>query len=249
MHCSATVLPMRRSVSALAAGLALVASGCEEKSSPPTVAVRLGPPPIVQLRDYAARVPPRTTVVLRTKPTGRGRILARVGSRTEFGSPQTLSIVLRRGLWFAVRSPELGNRQLGWVRGDTLRPLKRTRRIEVDLSDRTLTLIEGRASVLRREAVAIGSPDTPTPPGKFFVTDKLPGAEFGPYYGCCILALSGRQPNLPEGWSGGDRLAIHGTPSPDYGQAVTNGCLHLPRESLETLMKEVPLGTPVEIHA
>jgi lipoprotein-anchoring transpeptidase ErfK/SrfK len=247
MHCSATVLPMRPSVSALAVGLALVASGCDEKSGPPTAAVRLGPPPIEQIRNYAARVLPRTTVVLRTKPNWRGRILARVGPRTEFGSPQTLSIVLRKGPWVAVRSSELGNRQLGWVKADTLRPLKRTRRIEVDLSDRTLTLIESRNNVLRTESVAIGSPDTPTPPGSFFVTDKLPGPEFGRSYGCCILALSGRQPNLPQGWSGGDRLAIHGTPTPDFGDAVTNGCLHLPQESLERLMREVPLGTPVEI--
>ena len=97
--------------------------------------------------------------------------------------------------------------------------------------------------------VAIGAPDTPTPPGDFYVTDKLRGADFGPYYGCCILALSGRQPHLPRGWSGGDRLAIHGTPVRDAGRAVTNGCLHLPDEELQTLMKVVPLGTVVRIHA
>ena len=248
MHCSATVLPMRPSVSALAVGLALVASGCDETSSPPTVAARLGPPPIEEIRNYAARVLPQTTVVLRTKPNGRGRILARVGARTEFGSPQTLSIVLRKGPWVAVRSSELGNSQLGWVRADSLRPLKRTTRIQVDLSEHTLSLVQD--GVVRwRQAVAIGSSETPTPPGSFYITDKLPGPEFGPYYGCCILALSGRQPNLPEGWSGGDRLAIHGTPTPDYGKAVTNGCIHLPGEYLRSLMREVPLGTPVDIRA
>jgi lipoprotein-anchoring transpeptidase ErfK/SrfK len=238
---------VRPQLFAFAAALLAVAAGCNEEE-PAVRDVRIGPPPVVRIRDYAARVLPSTTVRLRARPGGQGRVLARVDARTEFGSPQTLSVVLRKGPWLAVRSSELGNRQLGWIRADAIRPLKRTSRIEVDLSDRTLTLSE-RGIVRRREAVAVGSPESPTPPGTFYVTDKLAGAEFGPYYGCCILALSGRQPNLPEGWSGGDRLAIHGTPTPDFGQAVTNGCLHLPQESLERLMREVPLGTSVDIHA
>ena len=248
MHCSATVRSVRPLFFGLIAALAVVAAGCDEEEKPPVRKLRIGPPPIVRIDDYAARVLPATTVRLRKRPGGKGRVLARVGPRTEFGSPQTLSVVLRKGPWIAVRSSELGNRELGWIRADSIRPLKRTSRIEVDLSKRTLTLTE-RGVVRRTEAIAIGSPETPTPPGTFYVTDKLPGPDFGPYYGCCILALSGRQPNLPEGWSGGDRLAIHGTPSPDFGEAVTNGCLHLPQESLERLMREVPLGTPVEIRA
>ena len=75
------------------------------------------------------------------------------------------------------------------------------------------------------------------------------GVEFGSYYGCCILALSGRQPNLPQGWSGGDRLAIHGSPTPTWGHAVSNGCLHAAEPDLRYLMKTVPLGTAVRIHA
>jgi lipoprotein-anchoring transpeptidase ErfK/SrfK len=246
MHCSATVRSVRPLLLGLTAVLVAVAAGCDEEEKPPVL--RTGPPPVMRIENYAARVLPATSVRLRARPDGRGRVLARVGSRTEFGSPQTLSIALVKDRWIAVRSSKLGNRQLGWIRADSVRPLKRTTRIEVDLSERTLTLRE-RGVIRRREAVAIGSPDTPTPPGTFYVTDKLPGIDFGSFYGCCILALSGRQPNLPEGWSGGDRLAIHGTPTPDFGEAVTNGCLHLPEESLERLMREVPLGTPVEIRA
>ena len=58
-----------------------------------------------------------------------------------------------------------------------------------------------------------------------------------------------RQPNLPEGWSGGDRLAIHGSPTPTWGEPVSNGCLHAGEADLRYLMKSVPLGTPVRIHA
>ena len=225
----------------------LVSRGNDTAQPPaaPTTSVR-HEPTLERVSELAARVPPGSQVALRARPGGR--ILARVGARTEFGSPQTLEVAFRKGDWIAVRSPALGNRQLGWVREEPLRLVGRTVRLEVDLSARTLTLVE-RGVVYRRDAVAIGSPETPTPTGDFYVTDKLPGPRFGSYYGCCILALSGRQPNLPKGWSGGDRLAIHGTPVSDFGQAVTNGCLHLPDEVLQLLTKDVPLGTPVRIHA
>jgi len=205
------------------------------------------PPILERVSDLAARVPSGNRIALRARPGGR--ILTRVQATTEFGSPQTLAVAFRKGRWLAVRSPALGNRQVGWVDARTvaLRLLRRPVSLEVDLSRREL-LVHGPRRVVRRISVAIGAPDTPTPPGEFYVTDKLDGAEFGSYYGCCILALSGRQPNLPRGWSGGDRLAIHGSPTATWGHAVSNGCLHADEPDLRYLMKMVPLGTAVTVH-
>jgi lipoprotein-anchoring transpeptidase ErfK/SrfK len=214
-------------------------------------------PKVERVRALAARVPLGNHVALRARPGGR--ILARVGGRTEFGSPQTLAVAFRKGDWLAVRSPALGNKELGWVRAGPLQLLRRPITLDVDLSRRELAIVIPDGAVMhgRRAttqlgpaiSVAIGAPDTPTPPGEFYVTDKLQGADFGSYYGCCILALSGRQPNLPQGWSGGDRLAIHGSPTPTWGRAVSNGCFHASEADLRRLMKTVPLGTMVEIHA
>jgi len=205
-------------------------------------------PTLERVSGLAARVAIGEGIVLRARPGGR--ILARVGGRTEFGSPQTLAVALRKGSWLAVRSPALGNEQLGWVdeRAAGLRLLRRPVSLEVDLSRRELS-VSDPDGVTRQISVAIGAPDTPTPPGEFYVTDKLAGADFGPYYGCCILALSGRQPNLPRGWSGGDRLAIHGSPTATWGHAVSNGCFHASEADLRYLMRTVPLGTRVVVHA
>jgi hypothetical protein len=73
----------------------------------------------------------------------------------------------------------------------------------------------------------------------------MPGSSLGSYYGCCILALSGNQPHPPSGWTGGARLAIHGGA---YG-AVSAGCLHASTRDLLYLMRVVPLGTQIVIHA
>jgi lipoprotein-anchoring transpeptidase ErfK/SrfK len=120
-------------------------------------------------------------------------------------------------------------------------------RLAVRLGSRRLELrVRGR--LVRRIAVAIGRPGSTTPTGRFSITDKIAGGNFGPYYGCCILALSGHQPHTPPGWTGGDRLAIHGTNAPSsIGTPSSAGCLRAADDDLRVLMRRVPLGTPIVI--
>lgn len=185
---------------------------------------------------------------LRAAP-GPGAVVARVGPRTEFGGPRVLGVVARRGPWLGVTAPELPDGAVAWVhRRDRALSLRRTAlSLHADLSARTLELRRDGRRVLRL-SVAVGRPGSTTPTGRLAVTDKLDGERLSPYYGCCILALSGHQPNLPEGWSGGNRLAIHGTSAPGtIGTAASAGCLRAGDSPLRALMRRVPLGTPVLI--
>ncbi|MFY9577845.1 MAG: L,D-transpeptidase, partial [Gaiellaceae bacterium] len=167
-----------------------------------------------------------------------------------FGSPRALGVVTTRsGRWLGVTDPTLGNGRLGWIdaRAGGVHYSRTRLELEVDLSSRTLVVRRDGATV-RRFSVGVGRPGSPTPTGRFAVTDKLDGRGYSAYYGCCILALSATQPNLPAGWTGGNRIAIHGTLSPaDFGRAVSAGCVHAPEAELRYLMRTVPLGTPVVI--
>ena len=187
-------------------------------------------------------------VALRSRPSGP--VVARLGATTRFGSRRTFGVVATRGgRWLAVTEPAAGRNRVVWVdaRSSSLRYERTRLEVDVDLSHRTLTLRRDQA-VLMRVRVGVGASDSPTPTGRFAVTDKLAGGSFSAAYGCCILALSAIQTNLPAGWSGGDRVAIHGTLSPsDFGQAVSAGCIHAPDADLRYLMRVVPLGTPVVI--
>jgi lipoprotein-anchoring transpeptidase ErfK/SrfK len=200
------------------------------------------PPP-----SLIVRIDSGATVTLRARP--RGRTVLRVGDRTEFGSRQRFGVVRRRGPWLAVTTPALPNGTLGWVhrRSDAV-GVERTRwAIHADISNRTVVLRRGGRPV-RRLSVAVGRPGSPTPTGRFAVTDKLSGGNYGPYYGCCILALSATQPNTPPGWTGGNRMAIHGTSDPSsIGAAASAGCLRASDSDLRLLMSRVPVGTPVVI--
>jgi lipoprotein-anchoring transpeptidase ErfK/SrfK len=189
----------------------------------------------------------RGSLALSDQPGGPAT--SSVGATTEFGSAQVLGVAARRGKWLGVVTSQRPNGRLAWVRRDAV-SLARTRwSLHADLSARTLTLRRnGRA--IRRLKVAVGRPGSDTPTGRFAITDKLAGTNYGPYYGCCVLALNGHQPNTPPGWKGGNRLAIHGTDSPStIGTRASAGCLRASDADLRVLMDKVPLGTPVFIHA
>lgn len=193
------------------------------------------------------RVKPGRSVAVRGRPGGQ--VIGRLSSRTRFGSRQVLAATRVKGRWLGVASSARTNGRLGWVdRGSSaLRTAPAKVSIRADLSERQVELRRGDR-VVARAAVAVGRPGSSTPTGRFAVTDKLNGRRLSPYYGCCVLALSGTQPDLPAGWSGGNRLAIHGTNDPgSIGQASSAGCLRVGESDLKTLTRRVPLGTPVQI--
>ena len=208
------------------------------------------PTPKPQPTFSIAHVRAGRTLALHSKPGGP--VVARVASTTQFGSATTLAVAASRGDWVGLTSTDLPNGKLGWVkrrRRDDLRTTTTHVSLRIDLSRRRLELRRGR-KVWRSVSVGIGMPGSPTPTGRFSVTDKLAGANYSPVYGCCILALSGHQGNTPAGWQGGNRLAIHGTNNPgSIGVPSSAGCLHADAEDLRVLMRRIPLGTPVFIHA
>jgi hypothetical protein len=186
-------------------------------------------------------------VEVRTEPGG-GDVVTRAGKRTEFGSPTVWGVIKQRGKWAGISTPLLANGQLGWVRLDPRRLNAGWTRtsIVVDVSDRSAELLEGD-KVERRFAVTVGAPGSDTPLGRFAVTDTFRG-NLNPAYGCCALALSATQPNLPSGWLGGRRIAIHATTGP-LGIAASHGCVRAADPDVSALVDKVPLGTPVFIRS
>jgi lipoprotein-anchoring transpeptidase ErfK/SrfK len=71
----------------------------------------------------------------------------------------------------------------------------------------------------------------------------------GSALGSFAFGISGIQPRLPAGWSGGDQLAIHGTNQPwSIGQSVSAGCVRVSERTLARLRPLLAYGTPVVIH-
>jgi hypothetical protein len=200
-------------------------------------------PPHGATAALAAR-PLHGAVVLRAGPGGKA--LVRVGPRGPLGGPLVFGVVGVRGSWVELTAEALPNGRYGWARFGrdvSVQPVEWT--VRASLSRRELSVLrDGR--LVRTIPVGIGAPGSPTPTGHFAVAEKVTGP-FGPAYGCCILALTARQPHLPPGWN--TRItyyvAIHA--GSGQGAAVSAGCLHATEADVRYLMRTVPLGTSVRI--
>lgn len=187
----------------------------------------------------------RRATVLRSAPAGRR--LARLRRRTEWGSPRVLAAVDHQGGWIKVIATQLRNGRYGWIPMSATQLVANPWALSVDLSSRRVTVTQA-GRVVRRFPVAVGKPGTPTPTGRFAVTDKLELMGGSAAYGCCALALSGHQPHVAQGWAGGDRLAIHGTSMPQtIGHAASLGCLRARERDVRWVVRHVFLGSLVEI--
>ena len=248
------------------AAAAVLAAGCGEKAEPDSGVARTYTTTVTETTTTTVTEVPATAlrrvlelprrghpvvwprkgvrVPLRERPGGK--VIATLRPRTEWRSPTVLSVVERRGAWAGVPTPHRRDGELGWVRLDPRRLVAGSVpwEIRVDLSEFRLELLRGER-VVRRFPVTVGAPGSPTPTGRFAVTDTFRGG-LNPAYGCCAVALTARQARLPSGWMGGDRIAIHGTDGPLRG-AISHGCVRARDADVAALVKRVPPGTPVVI--
>jgi len=202
------------------------------------------PRPAEAVTALLVRVPHAMGV--RAHPSGSARVVGTMPSGSKYYDvPITAWVdeVTRDGRWGRVEIPYVWPRRHGWI---PLRGLaRRTTAVEVhaDLSERRITVTKfGR--VLVGMPAAIGGAGSPTPPGEYFVTDRI--AFSGGYLGTFAFGISGIQPKLPPGWSGGNQLAIHGTNAPSsIGTPASAGCLRVSERSLDRLKPLLQLGTPV----
>jgi L,D-transpeptidase catalytic domain len=188
----------------------------------------------------------RKSAILYREPGGAKRL--RITPKTEWGSARVLGVVSQRGDWLGVQAAELKNGEIAWIRRDRTTLDCVAWSLHADLSKRSLQ-IRHNGRTVRKLRVAIGRKDNPTPKGRFTVTDRLQVTTPGSPYGCCVLALTGHQTNLPPYWPGGDRLAVHATnDESSIGQPVSLGCMRAESAEARWLINHIPLGSPVFVH-
>ena len=147
--------------------------------------------------------------------------------------------------WLHVRLPIRPNGATGWVRARDVRSRRVLDRIVVDLSSHRLWRYQGDR-LTQRLRVGVGSAEFPTTPGRFFVWARVTFDPPSGAYGPLALGLSGFSEVITD-WVGGGRMAIHGTSNPtDRGRDVSHGCVRVYNTQLLRL-RDVPLGTPVQI--
>jgi lipoprotein-anchoring transpeptidase ErfK/SrfK len=247
---------MRKQVLVLATAMALAGCGADEPAKPaPDRQVAQTTPPATEppAREKPVQEPVRrmgAVVIRRTKlrRTINGKVVTTLKKRTVFKGRQTLAVVAKKGQWLAVLHQSVANgRKAGWIPADAVRLLPRRYEIVIDRSRLRGTLYQDEKFV-QHFRVGVGRRGNATPLGRYAITDRLTSDPGGPY-GCCILALTARQPNLPQGWAGGDRIALHGGPARRVGIRTTSGCVTVGTTPLRRLFSRVTAGTRVTVVA
>ena len=150
--------------------------------------------------------------------------------------------------WYHVQLPLRPNGITGYVRAGDVWVGEVHTRIEVDLSERRVTLFRDGRAVLTAPA-AVGTSATPTPTGTFYVNQRLiPEDTSGPF-GPGAIGVSAFSDVL-TGWAQGGPIAIHGTNQPwTIGEAASNGCIRVRNDLLKRMFHATLAGTPVVISA
>jgi len=121
------------------------------------------------------------------------------------------------------------------------------RELIISIQDRKLAVIEN-GEVVKIYPVAVGSRETPTPPGRFQVINRIVSPTY--YHKGEVIGPGPANP-LGNRWMGLDRkgYGIHGTNvQSSIGQAASHGCIRMRKHDVEELFARVAVGDVVEIH-
>jgi hypothetical protein len=149
-------------------------------------------------------------------------------------------------LWVHVGLPVLPNGRTAWVpRADLGGYGFVHTHLVVDRARLHATLFYDGRRVFQAP-VGVGTAESPTPAGKFYIREELSG--FGdPFYGPVAFGTSARSAVLTD-WPGGGFIGIHGTNAPQLIPGrISHGCIRLRNPDILRLRRLMPVGTPVTI--
>ena len=234
---SAHGVPQGQAIAAPQSGAVVPTSAVPVASTVPA-----GPPPAL-IATIASKTPYRATP--------GGPVAGTVPATNPFGAQTVLAVVGKQGDgasgWLRVELPIRPNGSTGWIPASAASLTETSYQVTVSLAARTLTVTDAGRPVLTT-SVAVGKPETPTPPDHTYLWELIqPDNQKGPY-GPYIFGLA-EFSDAYSVFNGGDaQIGIHGQDEPwSIGQAASHGCIRLPNDVITRLAGMLPLGTPVTI--
>lgn len=191
-------------------------------------------------------------VTARVRPDGTAPVKAPLGTRTEDGTDELVTIISRTrdragSWWLKVNLPVRPNGSTGWIPRAAVGEIRRVSSwLRVDRKRFRMTLVR-RGKVIFRARVGVGRRQWPTPRGTFYIRNRLAGAALGRIYGPLAFGTSARSAVLTD-WPGGGVIGIHGTNEPELLPGrVSHGCIRLRNADILRLGRLLSVGTPVTI--
>lgn len=245
---------------------AALAAACAQPRAEPAAAPATLDAAAASLERLAAQVPEstlptgfdawsavvRTTVTARSEPDPSAASMGDFEASNGYGDEQVFRVIEERrspaGVWYHVLLPIEPNGARGWVPAEAVAVRGETQRLVVNLGARTLQRFVAGKEV-GHWSVGIGKPQTPTPPGPSYLWAKMTREQGSPaVYGAGVLALAAMSPTLSDWQGSSPRIGIHGTSRPtDLGNQVSHGCVRMSNDELTVLLRDIPVGTPIDV--
>lgn len=176
-----------------------------------------------------------------------GEITHTMQNPTPTNGPLVFLTTTNQAEWHEVLLPVRPNGSLGWVRDSDVSLAAHNYRIKAELSDFRLRVFEFGETIFDTVA-GVASNNSPTPGGRYYLTELLAPTEPDTVYGSFAYGLSGFSETFETFNGGPGQLGIHGTNSPEsLGSAVSAGCIRLHNDDVARLVTFLPLGVPVEV--
>lgn len=180
------------------------------------------------------------------KPDSRSPF-ERLRSPNADGAPLTFLVTGKRDRRLHVQLPVRPNHSKGWISASQVTISHDPYRVRVDLRRHRITVWKGRR-VIDYEPIGVGKALTPTPSGRYFITELLKPPDPRGLYGPYAFGLSAYSTVLHQFAGGNGEVGIHGTDDPaGLGTNVSHGCIRMSNAGITRLARRLPLGTAVEI--
>ena len=212
---------------------------------------RYGPPPPPSSAEAVAAAGQAPPDIPRLGYDVEGRRVTAAGwlfaNPTSLDNPFVMLVTERRGDYLQVQVPVRPDGTVGYVTVADVELSTMAQRLELDVSDRKLRFYDGDELVTETQVV-VGKDETPTPTGRFYITDRIVKDDPSGPYGPLVLATSAYSEQLDSFDGGAPVIAFHGTNKPELiGSAASNGCIRLPNDAITEIGDRIQLGARVDI--
>ena len=190
-------------------------------------------------------------VAAHARPSRSARIVARLRASTPEHVPHVVYLlggsIDRQGrYWLRIQLPILPNGSSGWIPREAVDSFNALEtHLVIDRARFRATLYR-RGRTVFQSVVGVGQSQWPTPPGRFYIRERLTGFT-DPIYGALAFGTNARSAILTD-WPGGGFVGIHGTNQPEILPGrVSHGCIRLRNQDILRLSRLMPVGTPLTV--
>ena len=203
------------------------------------------PVPVVTVAPVAGQVATASIANVTAYDAPEGVALAGFANPIASGAPLTFFVENEKDGWLRVRLPLRPDGSLGAIRSSGVTRQTLHHSLLVSTAEHSVTLLKDDV-VVETFPAAVGTGDTPTPLGEFFLTELLAPTNGG--YGPFAYGISAFSEVLNTFGGGPGQIGIHGTDdAASIGQSASHGCIRLHNDAITMLANLLPLGTPIRI--